>query len=179
MIPHKKISEGILLCQENVDRLAADAFILGEFGSHGHALASIILAIEEYAKKIILYNYKLSPTAKNEAEVEKALYKHEIKLDWYVSKAVKTFDTKKLMEEQGLDSEKLRKKVSDYKFSGLYTNWNKEEVSWSKPNRPEIKGQYKFFAKSLAYLMLDNESMIPEPYRQKNVDRVLKLINRG
>ena len=51
MIPENRITEGILLCQEDVDCLAADAHILGIYGSHGHALASMILAIEEYAKK--------------------------------------------------------------------------------------------------------------------------------
>jgi len=179
MIPNDKIAEGILMCQRNVDRLAADAIFLGELGSHGHALFSIILAIEEYAKKIILYNYKLSPTQKNQVEVEEALQKHKIKLEWYISKAIKTFDSKKIMDEQGYDIKTLIKKVSDYKLSALYTNWNTEEGSWSDPNRPEIKEQYKFFLSSLKYIMLDNEQMIPEPYKQEKVNQVLKQIKEG
>ena len=51
MIPIKMLDEGIQLCQRNVDRFLLDAIILDKDGSHGHALAVAILAMEEYAKK--------------------------------------------------------------------------------------------------------------------------------
>lgn len=166
MIPENKIAEGILLCQENVDRLAADAHILGEFGSHGHALASIILAMEEYAKKLILYAYILSPKLEHDEYVKNAFMKHEFKLQWVVSTIIQAFNTQKVMEELELSITKLSKRLQTEKLSGIYVDYNKN-MGWINPNRPENKDQYKILARSLAHLIDKIEPWITEPYKQK------------
>lgn len=60
MIPSQQLVEGIRLCTNNVEQLLKDASMLYEAGSYGHAQALAILAMEEYAKKIVLH-----PTSNN------------------------------------------------------------------------------------------------------------------
>jgi len=69
-----ELSSGVRLSDENSRRLLADSKILLESKSYGHSVASAILALEEYAKKIILVAVELGFT-EVDAELRKILFR--------------------------------------------------------------------------------------------------------
>jgi len=69
-----ELGSGVRLSDENSRRLLADSKILLESKSYGHSVASAILALEEYAKKIILVAVKLGFT-EMDAVLRKILFR--------------------------------------------------------------------------------------------------------
>jgi len=90
MIPAEDLQEGIELCRQNVDRLSEDASILYESSSYGHAQALAIVAIEEYAKKIVLVAQKTHPGRFDE-EIRRAFGDHDFKLQLALDMLIKEF----------------------------------------------------------------------------------------
>jgi len=90
-----ELSSGVRLSDENSRRLLADSKILLESKSYGHAVASAVLALEEYAKKIILGAVKLGFT-EMDAELRKILFRDHGSKIWMSLQALahaKGFET--------------------------------------------------------------------------------------
>ncbi|GAH66591.1 unnamed protein product, partial [marine sediment metagenome] len=90
MIPIEDLRDGIQLCKRNVDRLLEDASILYQSGSYGHAQALAILAMEEYAKKIVLIAEKTHP-GKFDDQIRRSFRDHDFKLKLALDTLMKEF----------------------------------------------------------------------------------------
>ncbi len=90
-----KAELGVGFSDDNSRRLLADSKILLENKSYGHAVASAVLALEEFAKKIILVAVKLGFT-EMDAELRKILFRDHGSKIWISLQALahaKGFET--------------------------------------------------------------------------------------
>ena len=90
MIPVEDLDYGIQLCRRNVDQLLEDASSLYQAGSYGHAQALAILAMEEYAKKIVLVARKAYPDRFDD-EIRRSFYDHDFKLQLALDMLMREF----------------------------------------------------------------------------------------
>jgi AbiV family abortive infection protein len=152
IIPNNEIADGISLCQDNVDRLLVDAYYLDLKGSPGHALAFVILAMEEYAKKLVLIASAISHVESG-AALRGAFTKHDFKLKWVVREVLKALpDSPKSVREFEEAVERLAKTLLELKNTCLYVDY-RDETGWIDPNRPNVKGGVQYQANILRSLM--------------------------
>jgi AbiV family abortive infection protein len=162
MIPIKMLDEGIQLCKENVDRLLYDAYILDKEGSHGHALALAILAMEEYAKKLILVASAISPGESDEP-LEKAFKSHDYKLEWACDRLIRALPDASQGKPLQEKVEELKKLLSTLKLSCLYVDHD-DEMGWIDPNRPNVEGGAQTQVRYTEELIKATEPWVSEAY---------------
>ena len=152
IIPSNEIARGVSRCQDNVDRFLIDAYLLDKNGSSGHALALVILAMEEYAKKLLLTAYAISPVTSSET-LNDAFIKHQYKLEWVVSEVIKVMpDTPKNEQHFRRAVGSLAKTLLRLKNTCLYVDYT-DETGWIEPNRPETQGGAQYQTHVLTSLM--------------------------
>jgi AbiV family abortive infection protein len=162
MIPIKMFDEGIHLCQENVDRFLHDAYILDKDGSHGHAFALAVLAMEEYAKKLILVACAISPDETDEA-LNKAFQSHDYKLEWACEKLISALPDASQGKPLRMKVEEVKGLLSELKLSCLYVDYDKE-IGWIDPNRPNVKGGAQTQVRYMGELIKATEQRVSEAY---------------
>jgi AbiV family abortive infection protein len=137
MIPFKELKEGIQLCRKNVERLLNDASILYEAGSYGHAQALAILAMEEYAKKIVLVARKTHPD-RFEDQMRRAFWNHDFKLQLALDTLMKEFPDAPPGEQVASIIMDLASKISSLKQVSLYVDYD-NNLGWFDPNKADYE----------------------------------------
>lgn len=137
MIPFEELQEGIRLCTRNVERLVKDATILYEVGSYGHALALAILAMEEYAKKIVLVARKTHPD-KFEGQIRRAFRDHDFKLQLALDALMREFPDAPSGEQVASMVRDLASRISSLKQVSLYVDYDKK-LGWFDPNKADYE----------------------------------------
>ena len=137
MIQAEDLQEGIELCRQNVDRLLEDASILYESGSYGHAQALAILAMEEYAKKIVLVAQKTHPRRFDE-KIGRAFGDHDFKLQLALDMLIKEFPGAPSGEEVARIVMDTARKLSSLKQVSLYVDYD-SNLGWFDPNKADYK----------------------------------------
>jgi AbiV family abortive infection protein len=152
MIPHEELARGIKLCRKNVNSLLGDARTLYRKKSFGHAMTLAIVALEEFAKEIILIKQELYPRA-FDSEVRDAFVNHRFKiaygLDWLAREIRQRFPESPTAEEIDEVTEELTKTRS----SCLYVDFLKSS-GWYDPNAPDLK--------DLARMTIDNVKLLTQ-----------------
>ncbi len=132
-IPYKKLPEGINLSFKNFIRLHSDAQFLAQDKRYQSALPLLILAKEELAKAILLYqNYKKSESMKNK-RLENTFESHKFRL--------REFTKFMFSEGSGMDEKEVERVLTfeyyfadrDHRESSIYVNWTKE--GWIEPSK--------------------------------------------
>ncbi len=137
VIPVEDLQDGIQLCKRNVDRLLEDASILYESGSYGHAQALAILAMEEYAKKIVLIAEKMYPWRFNE-EIRRSFWDHDFKLQLALDMLMKEFPDAPSGEEAANRVMDTARKLSSLKQVSLYVDYD-NNLGWFDPNKADYQ----------------------------------------
>jgi len=137
MIPSQQLLEGIRLCTNNVEQLLKDASMLFEAGSYGHAQALAILAMEEYAKKIVLVARKTHPH-RFEEEMKRAFWDHNLKLQLALDRLIREFPDAPADEQVASAIVDLASRLSSLKQVSLYVDYDKD-LGWFDPNKRDYK----------------------------------------
>lgn len=137
MIPVEDLQEGIQLCRRNVDRLLEDASILYQNGSYGHAQALAILAMEEYAKKIVLIAEKTHP-GKFDDQIRRSFWDHDFKLKLALDMLMKEFPDAPSGEEAASKVMDTARKLSSLKQVSLYVDHD-NKLGWFDPNKADYQ----------------------------------------
>ena len=137
MILFKDLQDGIQLCRRNVDRLLEDASILYESGSYGHAQALAILAMEEYAKKIVLITQKAYP-GKFDEEIRRSFFDHDFKLQLALDMLMKEFPNAPSGEEAENKVIDTACRLSSLKQVSLYVDYD-DNLGWFDPNNADYQ----------------------------------------
>lgn len=137
MIPLKELQEGIRLCTKNVEQLLTDASILYERGSYGHAQALAILAMEEYAKKIVLVARKAHPDT-FEDQMRMAFRDHDLKLQLALDMLIREFPDAPADEQVASIVTDSASKLSSLKQVSLYVGYD-NDLGWFDPNKRDYK----------------------------------------
>jgi len=141
MIPHEELVTGIRLCRRNVKILLRDAHALYKRRSYGHAASLGIIAMEEYAKQMILaakYNYP----DRFESEVRDAFVDHDLKiqvaLHWLREVSVGQFPT--VLTDEKIEELQLwmAGKLKTARASCIYVDYQKPH-GWYDPNDPSFR----------------------------------------
>jgi len=137
MIPFKELQVGIRLCTKNVERLLKDASILYEAGSYGHAQALAILAMEEYAKKIVLVARKTHPD-RFEDQMRRAFWDHDFKLQLALDTLMREFPDAPSGEQVTSTVMDLASRISSLKQVSLYVDYD-NNLGWFDPNKADYE----------------------------------------
>ncbi len=137
MIPVEELREGIEFCRQNVNRLLVDASILYESGSYSHAQALAILAMEEYAKKIVLIAQRMYP-GKFDEQIRRAFYDHDFKLQLAVDMLIKEFPSASSGEGMASKVIDTAHKLSSLKQVSIYVDYD-STLRWFDPNKADHK----------------------------------------
>ena len=137
MIPLSKLEEGIRLCTKNIEQLLKDARILYEAGSYGHAQALAILAMEEYAKKIVLVARKTHPD-KFEEQMRRSFWDHDFKLQLALDMLIREFHDAPSEEQAASKVIDSARRLSSLKQVSLYIDYD-EDLGWFDPNKRDYK----------------------------------------
>lgn len=137
MIPNEELDTGIRLCAENVSRLLRDAELLLENNSYGHAIALSVLAMEEYAKKLILLAAKLNP-GKFDNEVRDAFISHNLKLQLAVWMLMQSYPDVPVGEELMQIVTDMAGKLDSLKLASLYVDYD-GSLGWFDPNKQDYR----------------------------------------
>jgi len=79
-ITAKECEHGSNLCRENALQWIEDAHLLMQNKSYGHALSTVFFALEEYAKRLMLYQCYKNPKIENRSNIlKKAFCDHKFK----------------------------------------------------------------------------------------------------
>lgn len=132
-IPYQKLPEGINLSFKNFIRLHDDSQFLRRDRRYQSALPFLILAKEELAKVMLLYqNYKKSESMKGE-RLQKTFESHKFRL--------REFTKFMLSEGNGMDRKEVEKYLAfeyyladkDHREGSIYVNWTKH--GWVEPSK--------------------------------------------
>lgn len=137
MIPVEDLQEGIQLCRPNVDRLFEDASILHQNGSYGRAQALAILAMEEYAKKIVLIAQKTHPREFDD-QIRRSFWDHDFKLQLALDTLMKEFPNAPSDEEAASRVTDMARKLSSLKQASLYVDCD-NKLGWLDPNKADYQ----------------------------------------
>lgn len=137
MIPYEDLQEGIQLCTRNVDQLLKDANILYQRGSYGHAQALAILAMEEYAKKIVLVARRTHPD-RFEDQMRRAFWDHDFKLQLALDMLMREFPDAPSGEEAAKTVMDLANRLFSLKQVSLYVDYD-NELGWFDPNKSDYE----------------------------------------
>lgn len=137
MIPFKELQEGIRLCTKNVEQLLKDASMLYEAGSYGHAQALAILAIEEYAKKIVLVARKTHPDRFDD-QMRRAFRDHDLKLQLALDMLMREFPDAPSDEQVASMVMDLASRISSLKQVSLYVDYD-NNLGWMEPNKADYE----------------------------------------
>lgn len=137
MIPVEDLQDGIRLCRGNVDQLLEDASILYQTGSYGHAQALAILAMEEYAKKIVLIAEKTHPRRFDD-QIRRSFWDHDFKLQLALDMLMKEFPDAPSNKEAKSKVIDTARKLSSLKQVSLYVDYD-DKVGWFDPNKADYQ----------------------------------------
>jgi AbiV family abortive infection protein len=137
MIPSSDLKEGIRLCSRNVDQLLDDANSLYQAASYGHAQALAILAMEEYAKKIVLVAKKNYPDRFND-EIRRSFYDHDFKMQLALDMLMREFPDAPSGEQAVNAVMELAAKLLSLKLVSLYVDYNNQQ-GWFDPNKADYR----------------------------------------
>lgn len=137
MIPFNELQEGIRLCTKNVEQFLKDARILYEAGSYGHAQALAILAMEEYAKKIVLVARKTHPGG-FEDQMKRAFRDHDFKLKLAIDSLMREFPDAPADDQAASMVMDLASRISSLKQVSLYVDYD-NDLGWFDPNKDDYK----------------------------------------
>lgn len=137
MIRIEDLKEGIRLCTQNVNQLLKDASILYETGSYGHAQALAILAMEEYAKKIVLIAQKTYP-GRFDDQIGRSFWDHDFKLQLALDMLMKEFPDAPSGEEAANKVMDTARKLSSLKQVSLYVDYD-NRLGWFDPNKADYQ----------------------------------------
>lgn len=137
MIPIEDLRDGIQLCKRNVDRLLEDASILYQSGSYGHAQALAILAMEEYAKKIVLIAEKTHPR-KFDDQIRRSFRDHDFKLKLALDTLMKEFPDAPSGEDVASKLTDMARRLSSLKQVSLYVDYD-DKLGWFDPNEADYQ----------------------------------------
>lgn len=128
-IPLKDILEGVRLCFENCKRLFQDSEILNNNHRTSGAIASLVLAQEEFAKMIILFGYYKSGLGISRNKSSEIFSSHKLRLKEFI----KYFHT--VLHNS---DDKVIEKMTEFWFvnqdlkeNHMYVDWTKE--GWKTP----------------------------------------------
>jgi len=150
MIPFEELQEGIRLCTRNVEQLLKDANILYQTGSYGHAQALAILAMEEYAKKIVLITKK-TYRDKFDDEIGRSFKDHDFKLQLALEMLMREFPDAPPSEQTASIVMDTAGRLSSLKQVSLYVDYD-SKLGWFDPNKADyqnIAAQQIRFAQDL------------------------------
>lgn len=134
-IPLKEIPEGIRLCFENCKRLLDDSDFLNQNRRISGAIASLILAQEEFAKTIILLGYHKSGSGISKNQSGDIFSSHKLRL----KKFIRYFHTVELKSDENF-IEKFSQfwfVNQDLKENHMYVDMTKE--GWKTPKSSKIQ----------------------------------------
>ena len=137
MIKVEDLQDGIQLCRRNVDRLLEDASILYRTGSYGHAQALAILALEEYAKKIVLIAEKTHP-GRFDDQIGRSFSDHDFKLQLALDMLMKEFPDAPSGGEAASKVMDTARKLSSLKQVSLYVDYD-NKLGWFDPNKADYQ----------------------------------------
>lgn len=137
MIPAEDLQDGIQLCRRNVDQLLEDASILYESGSYGHAQALAILAMEEYAKKIVLIAQKTYP-GRFDDQIRRSFWDHDFKLQLALDMLMKEFPDAPSGQEAASKVIDTAHKLSSLKQVSFYVDYD-NKLGWFDPNKADYQ----------------------------------------
>jgi len=137
VIPVENLQDGIQLCRRNVDQLLQDASILYESGSYGHAQALAILAMEEYAKKIVLIAQKTYP-GRFDDQIRRSFWDHDFKLQLALDMLMKEFPDAPSGDQAASKVMDTARKLSSLKQVSLYVDYN-NKLGWFDPNKADYQ----------------------------------------
>ncbi len=137
MIPFEELQKGIRLCTRNVDQLLKDASRLYHAGSYGHAQALAILAMEEYAKKIVLVAKKTYP-GRFADEIRRSFYDHDFKLQLALDMLMREFPDASSGEQAANAVMELAAKLLSLRLVSLYVDYDNQQ-GWFDPNKAEYR----------------------------------------
>ena len=137
MIPVENLQDGIQLCRRNVDQLLQDASILYESGSYGHAQALAILAMEEYAKKIVLIAQKTYP-GRFDGQIRRSFWDHDFKLQLALDMLMKEFPDAPSGDQAASKVMATARKLSSLKQVRLYIDYD-NKLGWFDPNKADYQ----------------------------------------
>ena len=138
MIPLSDLEEGIRLCSRNVAQLLEDAGSLYQAGSYGHAQALAILAMEEYAKKIVLVTKKTYPDRFDD-EIRRSFYDHDFKLKLALDMLMREFPSALSGEQAANTVMELAAKLLSLRLVSLYVDYDSQQ-GWFDPNKADYRG---------------------------------------
>lgn len=143
-IPLKNIPEGIRLCFKNCKRLFNDSELLNDNQRTSGAIASTILAQEEFAKTIILLGHYNSGTGISKNKSGEIFSSHSLRLKEFI-KYFHTVATNS--DEKGIETwTKFWSMNQNLKENHMYVDWTKE--GWKSPESSikhiEKTGQWAF-----------------------------------
>ena len=148
VIPKSKWVEGITLSLENAKRYFEDSKILFNDGSYGHALTSIMIAIEECGKALLM-SYGFMDMF-SEKTVVNRFYSHEAKMSLAAHLLVAVFrDLSSQIEEasseqmKNMNTELIKSlviftisipvQIKKLREFGLYMDFDEDKNSWTSP----------------------------------------------
>jgi len=137
VIPVENLQEGIQLCRLNVDQLLQDASTLYESGSYGHAQALAILAMEEYAKKIVLIAQK-TYSGRFDDQIRRSFWDHDFKLQLALEMLIKEFPDAPFGEDAANKVIDMAGKLSSLKQVSLYVDYD-NKLGWFDPNKADYQ----------------------------------------
>lgn len=137
MIPFEELQEGIRLCRRNVEQLLKDANILYKTGSYGHAQALAILAMEEYAKKIVLIA-KNTYRDRFDEEIRRSFKDHDFKLQLAMDMLMREFPDSPPSEQVASVVMDAAGRLSSLKQVSLYVDYD-SKLGWFDPNKAEYQ----------------------------------------
>lgn len=137
MIPIDDLQDGIQFCRWNVDQLLDDASILYENGSYGHAQALAILAMEEYAKRIVLIAQKTYP-GRFDDQIRRSFWDHDFKLQLALDMLMKEFPDAPSEDEAASKVTDTACKLSSLKQVSLYVDYD-NKLGWFDPNKADYQ----------------------------------------
>jgi len=131
------LEEGIRLCSRNVDQLLEDASSLYQTGSYGHAQALAILAMEEYAKKIVLVAKKAYPDRFDD-EIRRSFRDHDFKLQIALDMLMREFPDAPSGDQAANTVMEVAGKLLSLKQISLYVDYDKQQ-GWFDPNKADYR----------------------------------------
>lgn len=137
MIPVENLQDGVQLCRRNVVQLLEDANILYQNGSYGHAQALTILAMEEYAKKIVLIAQKAYP-GKFDDQIRRSFWDHDFKLQLALDMLIREFPDAPSGEEAASKVMDMARRLSSLKQASLYVDYD-DKLGWFDPNKADYR----------------------------------------
>jgi AbiV family abortive infection protein len=137
MIPSSDLEEGIRLCSRNVDQLLEDASRLYQTGSYGHAQALAILAMEEYAKKVVLVTKRAYPNRFGD-EIRRSFQDHDFKLQLALDMLMREFPDAPSGERAANIVMELAAKLLSLRQVSLYVDYDNQQ-GWFDPNKADYR----------------------------------------